>query len=83
MSRSLRRRYGHAIDAKSYRASVEIALVPHFEKLGVSYWNARDAALTTVTKTHAKVVRECHKKGVHAIDCAAQIERDLATRRDR
>lgn len=64
-----------------FRVGVEMALVSYFEKLGVSYWNARDAAFDTATKTHVKVVSECHKKGVSAHDCAAQIERDLASRR--
>lgn len=83
--RALRRRYGRAkanSELARYRAAVEIALVPHFEKLGVSYWNARDIALDTVSKTHAAMVRNCFKLGAHPLDCAASIERDLASRRN-
>jgi hypothetical protein len=81
--RALRKRYGRArnLELERYRGGVEIALVPHFERLGVSYWNARDAALATVTKTHATTVRECFKAQVHPLDCAAKIERALAVRR--
>lgn len=65
----------------TYRASVEMALVSHFGRLGVSYWNARDAALSTVTKTHASQVRACFRKGVPARECAQLIETALAARR--
>ena len=82
----LRRRYGHAKPSPAltrYRGAVEIALVPHFERLGVSYWVARDVATDTAHKTHAKIVRTCFDAGVSARDCAARIESELAKRRAR
>lgn len=56
-----------------YSNAVEMYLVGYYETdLGMSYWNARDAALAKV-KARRKEITSCRNKGVSALECAKSI----------
>ena len=58
---------------KTWRARVEMRLAHAFEAGGISYWNARDAALNIVEKT--KGLRALHRQGADPAVVAASLNK--------
>ncbi len=55
-----------------WRASVELTLVHYFEKEAhVSYWNARDAALSLIKRS--KGLKKMHRDGISPFVAAAKL----------